>query len=73
MWVWEFVPLQEDSLWDTRVLNSWLDDMDGVVIKIVKENALSNSVVFVGVLNYWFLEITLEGENLNDRQNWLAS
>jgi hypothetical protein len=73
MWVWEFVPLQEDSLWDTRVLNSWLDDMDGVVIKIVKENALSNSVVFVGVLNNWFLEITLEGENLNDRQNWLAS
>jgi hypothetical protein len=73
MWVWEFVPLQEDSLWDTRVLNSWLDDMDGVIIKIVKENALSNSVVFVGVLNNWFLEITLEGENLNDRQNWLAS
>jgi hypothetical protein len=69
MWVWEFVPLQEDSLWDTRVLNSWLDDMDGVVIKIVKENALSNSVVFVGVLNYWFLEITFKGENLNDRQN----
>jgi hypothetical protein len=69
MWVWEFVSLQEDSLWDTGVLNSWLDDVDGVVIKIVKENALSNSVVFVGVLNDWFLEIALEGENLNDRQN----
>lgn len=69
MWVWEFVSLQEDSLWDTGVLDSWLEDVDGVVIKIVEENALSNSVVLVGVLNDWFLEIALEGENLNHRQN----
>jgi len=58
------VSFHEDTLWDTGVLNSWLDDVDGVVIKVVVDNTLSQSVVLIGVFNDWFLEVSREGEDL---------
>ena len=38
--------------------------MDCVVIKVVVDDALSNSVVFVGILNNWLLEVAIELEDL---------
>jgi hypothetical protein len=65
LWVWQLVSLHEDSLWDTGVLNSWLEDVDGVVIEIVENDALSQSVVLIGVFNDWFLEVSRKGEGLS--------
>lgn len=48
--------LKENALWDTRVLNSWLKNMNGIVIKIVVQNAFSDSEVFVAIFNDWLLE-----------------
>jgi hypothetical protein len=62
--IWEFVSLQEDSLRDSRVLDSWLDDVDGVIVKVVVDGALSNSEVLVGVFDNWFLEVAVEAQNL---------
>lgn len=59
-WVWELVSLQEDTLWDSGVLNSWLNDVDGVIVEVVVDDALSNSVVLVGIFNNWLLEIAVE-------------
>jgi len=64
-WEWKLVSLQKDSLRDTGVLNSWLDDVDGVIVKVVEDDTFSNSVVFVWVFNHWFLEISVEFENLS--------
>ena len=52
--------LQEYSLWNASVFNSWLDDVDRVVIKIVKDDALANSEILIFILNDWFLEVSME-------------
>jgi hypothetical protein len=59
------VSLHEDSLWNSGVLNSWLDDVDGIVIKIVVDSAFSDSVVLIGIFNNWLLEITGETKYLS--------
>lgn len=56
--------LKEDTLWDSRVFNSVLNDMDGVVIKIIVDDALSDSEVLIWVFNDWFLEESVEAEDL---------
>jgi len=38
--------------------------MDCVIVKVVVDYALSDSIVFVGVLNDWLLEIGIELEDL---------
>ena len=63
-WHGELVALEEDSLWDTSVLNAVLDDVDGVILKVVVEDALADAVVLVGILNDWLLEVNFEIENL---------
>jgi len=65
LWVWELVSLHEDSLWDSRVLDSWLDDVNGIIVKIVVNGALSNSEILVGVFYNWLLEVTIEAQNLS--------
>ena len=55
----------ENTLRDTRVLDSWLDDVDGVIVEIIVNNTFSNSEVFISILNDWFLEVSMEFENLN--------
>ena len=64
IWIWKLMSLQKDSLWHSRVLNSWLDDVDGVIVKVVVDDAFSDSVVFVWVFNNWFLEVSVEAEYL---------
>lgn len=56
---------QKDALWDTRVFNSWLDDVDSVIVEVVVDDALSNSVVFVGILDDGFLEVAVEAKDLS--------
>jgi len=41
-----------------------LNDVDGVIIEVVEDDALSDSEVLVGVLNNWLLEIGEEFKNL---------
>lgn len=65
IWKWELMSLKEDSLWDSRVLYSAFNDMEGIVIHIVHDNAFSNSVIFVWVLNNWLLEKTIEFQDLS--------
>lgn len=52
--------LKENSLWNSRVLNSMLNDVDGIIIKIVEDNAFSNSEVLIWIFNNWLLEIGVE-------------
>jgi len=63
--VWQLVSLHEDALGNSGVLNSWLNDVDGVVIEVIVDDALSKSVVLVGVFNYWLLEVSFESEDLS--------
>ena len=56
--------LKEDALRDTRVLNTWLDDVESIILEIVVQDALSNSEVFVGVFNNGFLEVDIEFKHL---------
>lgn len=58
--IWELMSLKENTLWDTRVLNSWLENMNGIVIKIVVQNTFSDSEVFVTILYDWLLEVAVE-------------
>ena len=59
--------LKEDSLRDTTVFNSVLKDMESIVVKIIINSALADTVVFCGVLNYGLLEIRLEMEHLKTK------
>jgi hypothetical protein len=64
-------------LGNTRVLNLWLEDMDGVIIEEVVDSALSGSEVFIWVFNNWLDEkgvkdkdlckLNIEINNLNNR------
>lgn len=56
--------LEEDSLRDTTVFNSVLKDMESIVIEIIINSALADTVVFCGVLNNGLLEIGLKMEHL---------
>lgn len=64
--------LKENSLWDSCVLYSALDDVDGVVIKVIVKNALADSVVLIRVFNNWFLEVDFEIKYLKKRSVTLA-
>ena len=60
IWVWKLVSLKEDTLRNTRILNSGLDDVNGIVIKVVVDDALPDSIVLIWVLDNWLLEIAME-------------
>ena len=60
IWIWKLMSLQKDSLRHSRVLNSWLDDVDGVIVKVVVDSTLSDSIVLIGVFHNWFLEVSTE-------------
>lgn len=64
-WKGELVSLEENTLGNSRVLDSRLDDVDGVVIHVVHDNAFSDSVIFVGILNDWLLEKGIEFQDLS--------
>jgi hypothetical protein len=53
---WQFVSLQEDSLWNSGVFNFRLKDVNGVIIKEVVDSAFAGSEVLVGVFDDGFDE-----------------
>lgn len=59
IWVWKLVSLKEDTLRNTRILNSGLDDVNGIVIKVVVDDALPDSIVLIWVLDNRLLEIAM--------------
>jgi hypothetical protein len=58
------VSLEEDALRDTAVLYSVLEDVQSVIIQIVVNGALADTIILVGVLNDGLLEVGLEVQNL---------
>ena len=65
--------LEEDTLWDTWILDSWLNDVESIVIQVEVDDAFSHTVVFVLVLNDWLKEVTFEVEDLwkGKGENWI--
>ena len=55
---------KEDSLWNTRVLNATLNDVDGIIVEIVVDNAFADSIVLSWVFHYWLLEVGFEVKHL---------
>ena len=64
IWERQLVSLQENALRNSSVLNSWLDDVDGVIVQVIVDDALAESEVLIGVLNNWLLEVCVEAKNL---------
>ena len=65
--------LEEDTLWDTWILDSWLNDVESIIIQVKVDDAFSHTVVFVLVLNDWLKEVTFEVEDLwkGKGENWI--
>ena len=65
--------LEEDTLWDTWIFDSWLNDVESIVIQVEVDDAFSHTVVFVLVLNDWLKEVTFEVEDLwkGKGENWI--
>ena len=63
-WVWELVSLEEDSLRDAGVLYTLLNDVDGIIVEVVVDGALPDSIVLGRVFDDWLLEISSEVKNL---------
>lgn len=55
---------QKYTLWNSRVWNSGLQDMNSIIFKIVVDSALAETVVFIWIFNNWFLEEGTEIKNL---------
>ena len=55
---------QKYSLRDATIFHSALNDVDCIIIKVVVDDALSDPVVFIRILNYWLLEVAIELEDL---------
>ena len=58
------MPFEENSLRNTTIFNSVLKNMNGVIVEIIEDNAFSYSEILVLVFDNWFLEVTIEFENL---------
>lgn len=56
--------LEEDALGNTRVLDTSFQNVNGVILKVVVHGALAETVVLVGVLDDWLLEVAAEVKNL---------
>ena len=56
--------LEENSLWNSRVLNARLNDVNGIVVKVEEDSALPDSKVLAWVLDNWLLEVSFKVEHL---------
>ena len=56
--------LEEDALRDTSVLYTLLNDVNGIIVKVVVDGALPDPIVFSRVFDDWLLEISSEVKNL---------
>jgi len=62
---WHKMSLQEDALGNSRVGDLRFQNMDGVIIEVIVDDTLAKAVVFVGVLDNWFLEVSSKIEDLD--------
>ena len=69
VWLWKLVSFQEDSLRNSRVLNFWLDDVESIIIKVEVDDAFSDTIVLVFILNNRLKEVSFEVKDLKDKQN----
>lgn len=60
-----FMPLKEDALGDSSVLNALLHDVHGVVFEVEEQGALANAEILVRRLHNWLLEEAVEVQNLH--------
>jgi len=58
------VALKENTLRDTRVFDAGLNNVHGVVLKVIEDNALAETIVLVGVFDNRLLEVSVELEYL---------
>jgi hypothetical protein len=56
--------LEEDTLRDATVLNSVLQNMKSIVIKVIVNSALADTVVLIRVLHNGLLEVSLKVQHL---------
>lgn len=56
--------LEENSLWNTGVWNAGFQNVDGIVLKVVVEGALTEAVVLIRILNDGLLEVDGEVKDL---------
>jgi hypothetical protein len=52
-------------LWNARVLNFRLLEVDSVIFKIIVESALANAVILVSAFSHRFLEVAREVKHLS--------
>ena len=45
---------------NARVFYSRLNDVDSVILQVVIDDTLADTVILIRVLDYWFLEVCLE-------------
>jgi hypothetical protein len=64
IWEWKLMTFQKDTLWYSSILNSWFNNVNGIVIQVVENNAFTNSEIFIWVFDNWFLEVSVEFKNL---------
>ena len=62
----QLVALEENTLRHTGVLNTWFDDVQGVILEVVEDVAVADAEVLVGVLDDWLLEVSVELEHLKE-------
>lgn len=55
--------LKENTLRDSRVLDTGLKDVNSVIFEVVVDSALAETVVLSGTFNNWLLE---EGSEIKD-------
>lgn len=55
---------EENTLGNTRVFNTRLNNVHGVILEVIENDALTETVVLIGVLNDGFLEVSIEFEHL---------
>jgi len=60
MGIRKLVPLQKDSLWNTSIFHSRLNDVDCIIVQVVINNAFSDSEILIRILNDWLLEVGVE-------------
>jgi hypothetical protein len=59
------MPFKENTLRDTSILDTWLNDVEGIILQIVVKDAFSNSEVFIWILNNRLLKVYIELEYLS--------
>ena len=57
--------LKENTLWNAGVGNAGLQNVNGVVLKVIVHSAFAETVVLIWILNNSFLEVDGEVKYLN--------